>query len=292
MFQDTDHIKEKLHKLGLASFEAQILALAETSVDIVREAIGDDTAIPVGASKLGGHPDLPAHFAWPYWGEKPLTFIAQFNLSDITQVLLPNDETFLPKHGMLSFFYEADDVPMGTYQDRGGWQVVHITDSPSLLQRRQHPTAEGQWGAIDALPPHQVRYQRGLTLPMFARNEQYKYGLELTAVSEETYKKYWKLVHSDTDRPHHFLLGHPWLIQGSVIFEAVYLSHQIKFPISDEARAELNAEIERWQFLFQIDSDQSLGVMWGDVGVLYVCIPKISLQQGQFENSWTVMQCY
>ena len=49
-------------------------------------------ALPIGASKLGGLPDVPADFVWPrfagtdYEGvkrERPLSFMAQFDLTEL-----------------------------------------------------------------------------------------------------------------------------------------------------------------------------------------------------------------
>ena len=52
-----------------------------------------------GVSKLGGHPDLPLDFDWPYCEEKPLTFLGQINLSDIN-----NEDLILPQKGIIYFF--------------------------------------------------------------------------------------------------------------------------------------------------------------------------------------------
>ncbi|MEO1646233.1 MAG: DUF1963 domain-containing protein, partial [Chloroflexota bacterium] len=54
---------------------------------------------------------------------------------------------------------------------------------------------------------------------------------------------------------------------------------------------EISEKAKDWQFLFQIDSDDRLNAMWGDAGILYILIPKTSLADLKFEDSWTIMQC-
>ncbi|MEM6527112.1 MAG: DUF1963 domain-containing protein, partial [Chloroflexota bacterium] len=54
---------------------------------------------------------------------------------------------------------------------------------------------------------------------------------------------------------------------------------------------EIEAEVPNWQILFQIYSDDDLDMMWGDSGILYVCIPIDSLKNRKFDDSWTIMQC-
>ena len=59
--------------------------LQDALIDFLRPAIAltatrfVDEAIPVGASKFGGAPDVPAGFVWPTWNEKPLGFLAHMN---------------------------------------------------------------------------------------------------------------------------------------------------------------------------------------------------------------------
>jgi hypothetical protein len=50
--------------------------------------------------------------------------------------------------------------------------------------------------------------------------------------------------------------------------------------------------VEQWRLLLQIDSDEALGFCWGDVGALYVLIPKKSLAARAFSDAWICMQCY
>lgn len=85
-----------------------------------------DDDLPVGATKIGGRPDLPAGSAWPSCGGLPLSFVAQINLADATAIV---PEIPVPTHGVLSFFYDTDRRPSGMEpSDAGGWQLD--SDSP------------------------------------------------------------------------------------------------------------------------------------------------------------------
>jgi uncharacterized protein YwqG len=54
-------------------------------------------------SRIGGVPSVPMGFAWPYWKDKPLAFVAQIDISEIAQALLPQ---WMPRAGQLYFFYD------------------------------------------------------------------------------------------------------------------------------------------------------------------------------------------
>src|SRR5216683_6961610 len=62
-------------------------------------------SISVGASKLGGLPDLPPQITWPRWKTDYLTFVAQVNLAE-----LPASDS-LPIAGMSPSFVTANNQP-------------------------------------------------------------------------------------------------------------------------------------------------------------------------------------
>jgi hypothetical protein len=51
---------------GLTRIHKDIKRLAQEAVRLTSLAI-DEAQLPVGASKLGGAPDLPRETAWPVW---------------------------------------------------------------------------------------------------------------------------------------------------------------------------------------------------------------------------------
>lgn len=131
MFRSIGHLIEQIHEYKLEAFEDQIVKLAKPSVLMTRTKVNEGD-IPIGASKLGGNPDLPKDFKWPHWKDKPLTFIAQFKLSEVAEAssihTKPNQLTLwdmskipttrpdrtndmLPETGMFYFFYDMGDIP-------------------------------------------------------------------------------------------------------------------------------------------------------------------------------------
>ena len=98
---------------------ALVRLLTDTVRPFVREEIrvipGEEVpTLPVGLSKIGGMPDVPADFVWPVYEEGarslPLAFLAQI---DCRIASAADRERLLPRDGMLSFFYELDTMKCG-----------------------------------------------------------------------------------------------------------------------------------------------------------------------------------
>ncbi|MBI1279450.1 MAG: DUF1963 domain-containing protein [Anaerolineaceae bacterium] len=306
MFKDVEALREQIRSFGLNRLEEKIIQLAQPCIYMIREAV-DDERLPVGSSKLGGLPDLPANFQWPYYNDVPLTFIGQFKFSEIA----PYDpEGILPNQGILYYFIETDDMIFGTYKQRNAWRVFYLSDENTPLIRTSHPTHQGEFRLIRALRSHRIEYQRCLSIPTIFESEASDYGLDFlddrdvnnpyydwsTPTELAAYFNLEKVVHP---APMHYWLGHPQLWQGSIEEEVVINSQQLerqKFPdqlyrFTDEQIDYIKTETEKWQFLFQLHTDDSLDVIWGETGSLYICIPKESLALLRFEDCWTIMQC-
>src|SRR5258708_20598885 len=66
--------------------------------------------LPVGASKLGGLPDLPPTLTWPSWKEVPMVFLVQINLQEVAPYDL---EQLLPAFCFLYFFVQPQSLSLG-----------------------------------------------------------------------------------------------------------------------------------------------------------------------------------
>lgn len=293
MITTISEFQQQINELNLDRHERKLLTLVKSCLYIERKPINDPDTLPPGASRLGGNPDLPAGFAWIHANDKPLTFIAQFRLSEIA----PHDiDNILPTRGLLYFFYAADSQPWGSYEDRDGWSIVYIADENTPLVRTPHPSAEGKYTRIEALPLHSVSFLSGLSLPILQYGDSSYYGLEMDDDEKEAY---YTLIDRFTDDlpAAHQIFGYPIPIQYYVEWECVLSSlpddrrQQLRDRLKADKGTLHHEKMREWQFLFQIDTDDDLKVMWGDVGMLYVCIPKTSLKQRRFENCWTVLQC-
>ena len=95
-------------------------------------------------TKVGGIPDLPPDFEWPYFenlrkwptsSRHPLSFIAQIRLDE----LIPyNIEHLLPNHGILYFFFDLE-----TYEDQELWDKNVFYYDGDLALLKPHPLPEG-----------------------------------------------------------------------------------------------------------------------------------------------------
>jgi uncharacterized protein YwqG len=97
--------------------------------------------------------------------------------------------------------------------------------------------------------------------------------------------------------PHHQVWGFPDPIQGDEMeLECQLVSHGLYCGdssgyLSREA-APLKDGARDWRLLLQIDTDEELGVMWGDGGILYFWIREEDARAGRFDQAWAVLQCY
>jgi uncharacterized protein YwqG len=89
--------------------------------------------VPVGASKMGGRPDLPPGEPWPTRDGRPLSFVVQVDLATV------DTAGVLPPDGLLSFFYDAVDQPGGYEEGDESGTVVRWTLGGTPLERRDFP---------------------------------------------------------------------------------------------------------------------------------------------------------
>ena len=98
-----------------------------------------ESGLPVGASRFGGQPDVPAGFTWPVFETavpedetvkpRPLAFLAQFDCASLAPL---DREGLLPKTGLLSFFYELGSQRWGYDPKDAGCARVYWFDGAPL----------------------------------------------------------------------------------------------------------------------------------------------------------------
>jgi uncharacterized protein YwqG len=153
-----DEIREALRAAGLERLAEVAKRLTLPAIRIEPTMVDEDT-IPLGASKLGGRPDLPPDMAWPERDGKPLGFLAQFNLAEVA----PYDvEKALPPSGMLYFFYAFAAAPWGLYaEDRGKWIVQYSSLELQTFRRVEWPES---LSSLYHLPASQPMFSVTMTL--------------------------------------------------------------------------------------------------------------------------------
>ncbi len=117
----------------------EIVKITKKMIRIKTEK-SDDQSIKIGESKMGGDPDLPEDFQWPYWNEEPLTLLIQVNLSEMNRF---SASKFLPKEGMLYFFYDHNQSTFGfDIDDKGSWKVIYSKSKSQELKRISNPVKD------------------------------------------------------------------------------------------------------------------------------------------------------
>ncbi len=275
-----EEMRRLLSEAGLRRQTDTLIMGARDSIRIRTRSV-EDGALPVGSSKLGGIPDLPETVAWPEHGGRPMLFLGQIRLSDLSDV----DETdALPDSGVLAFFYDAEEQPWGfDPEDRGAWRVIHSDDE--LLARREPPLDTAVAGRAAALS-----FEYALTLEPFLSSE-------VGQDERERYGVFWDAHVATSEEPNHRMLGLPAPIQDPYMGAAaqlasngIYMGERVDY--SDPAILELLDGAGAWRMLLQLDSDDIPGFMWGDAGRLYFWIRNDSLERHDFDDVWVILQCY
>ena len=248
-----DDLAQRLYQEGLSQYEPQLRKLVLPSVKL-NLALANETEVKIGASKLGGFPDLLPNIKWPHWQEIPLSFLAQICLEDIH----PHDvKQILPIHGLLSFFLldvqyplDLDSYPFWAYAsvqyfDQDLTSLRRVAPPSTLPPDNIYPACTLNFVKNDTLPPLGAWLLEKLALP--------------TAAHEIYSDKVWVGLEAAKE-PYHHLLGYA---------ESIY---QESMDYDDEA------------LLLQIDSDANIGLSWGDRGMLYFTMKQVELQNGDFSK--------
>ncbi|MDQ0200767.1 YwqG family protein [Neobacillus ginsengisoli] len=260
-------IDQLLREHELYHKKSAIISSLKNSIRMVKVGV-DEKAIPIGSSKLGGLPDMPDEMEFPRYEKGYLWFIGQVNLKEAK----PYDkDNLLPDSGILYLFYDAFEQPWGIEEDEGCFKVLYFDGDMTELKRREYPEESKDDYPLNA---YKVLFHNMYTISEHPEN--------LIFENEEEEENFWNfrqaLIQPEDEEgnilPAHYMLGEPFNVQNDV-FEELY---------DNEKEAVL---------LFQIDSDEEdLGVMWGDVGLLYFCIKKEELMRKQFDNVTFTLQCF
>lgn len=241
----------------------------------------DEATLAVGVSKLGGVPDLPPALSWPDWKGLPQSFIGQIRLADVC----PYDVNHvLPADGMLWFFYDAKQETYGDNPaDRGGCRILFSSDL-SNLRRLSAPAALPSTSLFHAAS---LGFASEVTLSQFPDMEIPHFDWKDD--EQHGYETLLSNMHAGHSQPEHQLLGFPDTIQDDMRLECQLASHGITDPDGPAAAALAKGAMD-WQLLLQIDSDDRLGMRWGDNGLIYYWMTSSNMQARHFDETWLVLQ--
>lgn len=246
--------------------------------------------LPLGASRMGGVPDVPASFTWPQCDGKPLAFLAQIELKDLRGLL---DEARLPETGWLLFFYDGSMQAWGfDPADRGNWRVLYSRADASALHRAEHPTLPNEFVSH----PCTLSFEAEETVPdMSVLCEDGVY--ERDSPKCDAFTDWCYAVCDSGNNACHRMFGHADIVQWDMRLECQLVTNGIYCGTArgyEDPRAKLLAPGRvDWELLLQIDTDEDgPGWMWGDCGRVYYCIRQQDLAQSNFDNVWLIFQCY
>lgn len=279
-------IVEQARQRGLTRVADQLASLLAPSIRLKTEVVPEDN-LDVGSSHLGGTPDLAPETSWPECKGVPMAFLGQIRMSDVAAL---DHDARLPHSGMLYFFYEAKAQSWGfDPKDQGNWIVIHFDKDLATLQRATPPATLPEESRFHCC---QVTFSLEITVPPYD-----SVAVERLQLSEAEGNAYANLLDAlDQSEPVHRLLGYPEPIQGDMQTECQFVVNGVYVgggtDVSDARRQSLEKGITDWQLLFQLDSDESMGTMWGDAGRVYFWVREHDLKNRDFAKALLILQCY
>lgn len=252
-------IKEIFKDSGLGNYWDAFKPLIEPGI-FLTPVPAVEINLEIGKSKIGGSPDVPLSFTWPYWRDIPMSFLAQINLSELPMQSV--NEKY-PREGMLYFFYVYNDEIW--YEDpefdfdqyKNGKVVYHPTTS-----RLQRVTAPNELSRVQIFECCSVNFNIELTIPDSDYLQDNKIILD-----KENLELYWskfrpKFLDKHSQGIGYRFLGHIDTLQfGS-------------YPLDET-------------LLFQCDSNSDIGMEWDLSGLLYFFIKKEDLINLKFNYIMT-----
>lgn len=208
-------------------------------------------------SQFGGNPYFEQGMGWPVSENNlPLDFVFQ---------VFADESTELPKGiKLVQFFYSQEELPNET--DETGW-LVKIFTVLDMGKQVVLPRPE----ALEATPYCDVVLESTLSLPDWEGIDEYRPEIKnmLDRLNpDEPWELYEQICEKVTGNCYYQtqLGGYPRWVQGE------------STPV--------NSRGERVPLLFQVDSEDNAGLMWGDVGLVYIFFDETD------NKVWFEFQCH
>jgi uncharacterized protein YwqG len=266
---------------GLSEHRGEIHELTRPAI-VLQTSAYDEHELPLGASKMGGRPDLPAEALWPtYRNGKPLAFLTQINLNEISR--LPPPFRGLPKDGLISVFsvwgwVDGDNLDPDTpadhswkRQEDSGWTVVLHTPSNDVLERREIPDGVNSFKAALIEPKTMLSLPNATPEPALVSRG---WPLEV-ADSFDSMQSDYRMLQTRQWRKQGCAMESAHMLGGYAIFQQMYPEELLQKDLV---------------MFLQISSDTSAGMWWSDAGELTFYASPKGLAAGRFERIWGTCQ--
>lgn len=274
-----------------AVFRERLPAVADQLIATLEPAIRFRAApsadAPALGSRFGGQPYLPHDRAWPVWehptqGERPLWFFAQIDLAEAHAVAPASMQ--LPSDGLLSFFADLDD-------ELDGVMGLYSWEHPGSTIMHSRPGADLR--VLDG-PSH----GRGIRLaPLSAwtwRQDDIDFSNDEFDILDEVDNWYAKALQGIVAEGYHHggrhqLGGHENYIQhpaANEVVQAMAGCYEGDWPghFDYERWQTAQPQVAEWRLALQIDSDEALNVMWGDVGTLFWMMRRSDIESARWDR--------
>lgn len=281
-------IRHGLLAAGLGRVAEQLAEAAQPGLRLSAEPT-DEFLLTLGRSKIGGRPDAPEEFEWPVWKGVPLSFLGQIDLVEAGAFSCCAP---LPRTGHLLFFYDAAQHTWGfDPHDRGSFVVRHSSAPAESLARHEWPDILPDDARFAACA---VDFSEVVTLPPWDSIVVERLGLS-DGETDRYVDVLDRLEAGGDNGMLHQLLGHASPIQSDMQLECQLVANGVDVGgpegYRDPRRAELEPGAPAWRLLFQLDSEEGAGMMWGDLGRLYFWIREEDLEGFRFDRAWMILQC-
>lgn len=264
-----------IDEFNLSEHREEIFKTIRPAISI---ALGQAGQGKIGQSRIGGIPDLPASIPWlkdSINGEY-LCFILQINFKDLP--IFP--ENPFPKQGMLYLFAndgENNPEQLIFYNGKEPLQPVTLPEDNLFIT---------DW--YEDLVVHCLEFYHILDLPRWATKDYYQLCDRLDRDEE----KLADLGRSLSPNSIGKLLGHVSGI-GHDPRKDAYIVREINpellYNYKRHGSLDLT-QVQNWCNLLELDSSDSVNLMFGDAGYLQVLIQQQKLQQLDFSSVYVNLE--
>lgn len=229
----------------------------------------------IGYSKVGGLPHANKDFNWPNYQGRPIEFIAQLNLAELSGSNLPNN-------GILLFFY-ADGTWADKRQHKDFIRVIHIQETDNLLERQ--PEFFYRKRLFGLLKPR-------ITPQVFDEYSVSFFSSESLPDLDNVDSIPALSIFENDDSLSDSYCDLKWELSEQSILQIGGYPNPVQYDgIATQATSIIGkGSSSDWELLLEVDS--KLGFMWGDAGKLHFFIHKDDLRVGKFSDVWMEFQCH
>jgi uncharacterized protein (TIGR02996 family) len=248
----------------MPKWAGKIRGAVKPCLDVKTKRAKADKDIPVGVSKVGGCPDLPAGTDWPTNDDHPIAFLAQWNLAELAGSPAASP---LPRSGLLSFFVDLQPYIDDEYDDDPPGLVLYTPDTGGLTRLKMPKDLPKEC----RLKPCRVTFtERGTVLGI--DTVALKQARVMREEDQEAYAEFFSDVLEDGVVP----------IKGP---------HQIlgNYQPIQEDPVQFKKEKD-WLLLSQFNRDTACGLEVGDGGAFYFFIRREHLVAARFDRVFMELQ--